>query len=221
MKDAERVIRMQQEIRRKLADIPGVDSASFANSVPTDGNNSNDVLYAEDRVYKEGELPPLRRFKFVTPGYFQTMGTRLIAGRDFTWTDLEQRRNVAIVSENMAREMWRDPAAALGKRIREGTKDDWREIVGVVGDVRHDGADQKAPTTVYWPLAMNNFWGNETFVQRGSVFVIRTRRAGSESLLAQIRQSGLVQVIRTSPSSAPAPWKRFIAARWRAAGSRW
>ena len=54
----------------------------------------------------------------------------------------------------MARELWRDPAAAIGKRIREGTKDPWREIVGVVGDVRHDGADQKAPTTVYWPVVM-------------------------------------------------------------------
>jgi len=112
----------------------------------------------------------------------------LAAGRDLTWTDLEQRKNVAIVSENMARELWREPAAAIGKRVREGSKDPWREIVGVAGDIRHDGADQKAPTTVYWPVVMDNFWGNEKFVQRGSVYVIRTDRAGSESLLTQIRQ---------------------------------
>ena len=49
--------------------------SAFANSVPTDGNNSTDLLYAEDRVYREGQLPPLRRFKFVAPGFFQTMGT--------------------------------------------------------------------------------------------------------------------------------------------------
>ena len=115
------------------------------------------------------------------------MGTPLAAGRDLTWTDLEQRKNVAIVSENMARELWREPAAAIGKRVREGSKDPWREIVGVAGDIRHDGADQKAPTTVYWPVVMDNFWGNEKFVQRGSVYVIRTDRAGSESLLTQIR----------------------------------
>jgi len=133
-------------------------------------------------------VPPLRRFKFVAPGFFQTMGTPLAAGRDLTWTDLEQRKNVAIVSENMARELWREPAAAIGKRVREGSKDPWREIVGVAGDIRHDGADQKAPTTVYWPVVMDNFWGNEKFVQRGSVYVIRTDRAGSESLLTQIRQ---------------------------------
>jgi hypothetical protein len=115
------------------------------------------------------------------------MGTPLIAGRDLTWTDLEQRRNVVLISENFARELWHDPARALGKRLREGAKDSWREIVGVVGDVRHDGADQKAPTTVYWPVAMNGFWGNENFLQRRSVYVIRTLRAGSQSLLDQIR----------------------------------
>jgi predicted permease len=188
VKEQERVLRMQQEIRRKLAEIPGVTSVSYANSVPTDGNNSTDVLYAEDRVYAEGQVPPLRRFKFVTPDFFQTMGTRLIAGRDLTWTDVEQRRNVAMVSENFARELWLSPAGALGKRIREGAKDEWREIIGVVGDVRHDGADQKAPATIYWPVAMSNFWGNEKFLQRRSVYAIRTDRAGSQGLTAQIRQ---------------------------------
>jgi predicted permease len=189
VKEPDRVFRLQQEIRRKIADIPGVASVSFGSSVPTDGNNSTDVLYAEDHVYSEGQVPPLRRFKFVTPGFFQTMGTPLVAGRDLTWTDLEQRRNVTIISENMARELWHDPATALGKRIRESAKDSWREIVGVVGDVRHDGADQKAPTTVYWPVVMENFWGNEKFVWRGPVYAIRTSRAGSESLLTQIRQT--------------------------------
>jgi len=188
VKEPVRVIRMVEQMQQKLAAIPGVTSVAFANSVPTDGNNSTDLLYAEDRFYREGQLPPLRRFKFVAPGFFQTMGTRIIAGRDFTWTDLYDLRNTCIVSENMAREMWRDPSAAIGKRIREGMKDSWREIVGVVEDVRHDGADQKAPTAVYWPILMNNFWDNPTFVQRGVVFAVRTNRAGSESFLQQARQ---------------------------------
>ncbi len=189
VKEPERVLRMQQEIRRKLVELPGVTSVSFANSVPTDGNNSTDVLFAEDRVYAEGQVPPLRRFKFVSPGFFQAMGTPLIAGRDLTWTDIEQRQQVAIVSENFARELWQNPSAALGKRIREGGADPWHEIIGVVGDIRHDGADKKAPATIYWPVIMNNFWGNETFLPRRSVFVMRTGRAGTEGLLTQIRQA--------------------------------
>jgi predicted permease len=189
VKEPVRVIQMFQEILRRISAVPGVSSASFANSVPTDGNNSTDLLYAEDRTYREGQLPPLRRFKFVAPGFRQTMGTPLITGRDFTWTDIHDQRPVAMISENMAREMWRDPATAIGKRIREGMKDSWREIIGVVADVRYDGADQKAPTTVYWPVIMNNFWGNATFVQRGESYAIRSSRAGSESFLKEIRQA--------------------------------
>ena len=189
VKEPVRVIRMEQEMQQKLAAIPGVSSVAFANSVPTDGNNSTDLLYAEDRFYREGQLPPLRRFKFVAPGFFQTMGTRLIAGRDFTWTDIYDMRNTCIVSENMARELWHDPSVALGKQVREGMKDSWREVVGVVADVRHDGPDQKAPTTVYWPILMTNFWGNPTFVERGVVLAMRTNRAGSESFLQQARQA--------------------------------
>ena len=120
VKEPDRTIRTYQEIQRKLSEIPEVASAAFANSVPTDGNNSTDILYAEDHVYREGQLPPLRRFKFVAPGFFETMGTRLVAGRDYTWTDIYEQRPVTIVSrEHGARNVAR-PAAALGKRIREG-----------------------------------------------------------------------------------------------------
>ena len=189
LKEPVRVIRMQQEIQDKLAAIPGVTSVAFANSVPTDGNNSTDLLYAEDRAYSEGQLPPLRRFKFVAPGYFKTIGTPLVAGRDYTWSDIYDERKYTIVSDNMAREMWGSPAAALGKRIREGMKDDWREIIGVVGDVHHDGADQKPPTVVYWPLLMQQFWGDKTFVQRGVVYAVRSSRAGSQTFLDQVRQA--------------------------------
>jgi predicted permease len=157
--------------------------------VPSDSNNSTDLLYAEDRVYSEGQLPPLRRFKFIAPGFFKTIGTPLVAGRDYTWTDIYEERKYAIVSENMAREMWRSPAAALGKRIREGMKDDWREIIGVASDVHHDGADQKPPTVVYWPLLMKQFWNNDTFVERGVVYAVRSPRAGSQSFLKQVRQA--------------------------------
>src|SRR5450432_2017336 len=180
---------MLREIERKLSSIPGVSSVAMANSVPTDGNSSTDLLYAEDRTYREGQLPPLRRFKFVAPGFFQAMGTRLVAGRDFSWTEINDRRPVAIVSENMAREMWHDPRAALGKRIRERMNDPWREIVGVTEDVRHDGPDQKSPTTVYWPVLMKNFWGSEIQVQRGVAYAIRSSRAGSESFLKEVREA--------------------------------
>ncbi len=189
VKEPDQVIAMFREMERKLGGIPGVRSVAMANSVPTDGNTSTDLLYAEDKIYREGQLPPLRRFKFVAPGFFETMGTPLIAGRDFNWTEITARRPVAMVSENMAREMWNDPRSALGKRIREGMNDPWREIVGVVGDVHSDGPDKKAPTTVYWPVLLNNLYGNDVYLQRGVTFAIRSSRVGSESFLKEVREA--------------------------------
>jgi predicted permease len=189
VRESVRVMRMQNEMMDKLAAIPGVTSVAMANSAPLEGNNANDLVYAEDKQYAVGQIPPIRRFRFVTPGFFQTTGTALIAGRDFTWTDLYEKRRVAMVSENMAREMWGEPRAALGKRIREGGTDPWREIVGVVGDVRDDGVQAKAPAFTYWPAMMDGFWGNAVRVNRSGVFVIRTSRAATESLLAEARQA--------------------------------
>jgi predicted permease len=123
----------------------------------------------------------------MSPGYLQTLGTPLIAGRDFTWTDLYGLRNVAIVSENLARELWGSPTAALGKRIREGMNDPWREIVGVADDVYDNGVNEAAPTIVYWPVLMGPFWADQVRVNRGGAFVIRTSRAGTETFLADAR----------------------------------
>jgi putative ABC transport system permease protein len=189
VKEPERVLAMFQEMQQRISAIPGVASASYSNWAPTDGNTSSDVLYAADRTYRDGELPPLRRFHYVAPGFFQTIGTRLIAGRDYTWRDLQDKRNVVIVSENLARDLWRDPSAALGKRIREGMKDDWREIIGVVENLHDDGADKKPPSIVYWPAMLKNIYGQPTYVQRSALYAIRSTRAGSESFLKEIRQA--------------------------------
>ena len=184
----DRVVRMDQAILDKLAAIPGVSSVSFSNSVPLDGYNTNDVLYAQDHVLGEGELPPVRRFKYISPRSFATLGTRLVAGRDLDWTDIYQKRPVAIISENFAREYWRNANGALGKRIRVASNDDWREIVGVAQDVHDNGVDQAAPATAYWPVMQDRFEGQKEMLQRGIAFAIRSPRAGSQVFINEIQQ---------------------------------
>ncbi len=186
---AERVIRAEQEIQNKLAAIPGVSSVSFSSAIPMDGYNSNDPVFAEDRTYAEGELPPIRRFKFVSPGFLATIGAPLVAGRDITWEDTYQRIPVALISENLAKEYWHDARNALGKRIRVGNNDDWREIVGVVANIYDNGVDSPAPTSVYWPVIMSHFEGQKENLRRGTAFVIRSPRAGSEAFLNELRQT--------------------------------
>jgi predicted permease len=182
------VLRLQQTIADQIATIPGVKSVSFTTSIPLDGYGSNDPIYAQDRTYKPGELPGIRRFKFIAPGLLGTVGTPLIAGRDFNWAEMYQKRPVAIVSENVARELWHDPGMALGKMIRVGTTDDWREIVGVARDVHDDGVSDPPPSSVYWPLLLDRFEGQPEVVRRNVGFVIRSPRAGSAEFMREVQQ---------------------------------
>jgi predicted permease len=183
------VFRMQQAIQEKMAAIPGVESVSFGNAVPMDGNGWHDPVLAQDRNYADGAMPPLREFVFGAPGFLKTLGIPLIAGRDFTWDEIYQKRPVGMVSENFAREYWGSPMNALGKRIRVSTKDDWREIVGVIGNVHQDGMTKDAPTIAYWPTLLTHFESDQFSVRRFVVFAIRTPRAGSENLMKDVRQA--------------------------------
>jgi predicted permease len=187
--DKERVLRTEQAIADKLAAIPNVSSVAFSTAIPMDGHDSNDPIFAQDRTYRVGELPPIRRFIFVSPGYFSTMNTPLAAGRELTWAETYQKRPVALVSENLAREYWGSAENAIGKKIRVATTDDWREIVGVSRDVYYDGVSKKAPSTVYWPIWRDRFEGQKESVNRGITFVVRSPRAGSATFLSQVQQA--------------------------------
>lgn len=187
--DRVRVVHMQQEIANKIAAIPGVASVAYTTAVPLNGSGMINPLYVQDRVYKENQIPAVRRFKFISPGFFATMGTPLVAGRDITWDDTYQKRHVAIVSEGMARETWHSPANALGKWVRMGSTDDWTEIVGVAADTRDDGIDKPSPPAVYFPVFQANFQGNKENVTRGVWFVIRSGRAGSAAFMSEVQQA--------------------------------
>jgi predicted permease len=187
--DPLQVVRMEEAIVDKIAALPGVSLVALSSVVPMTNSGWADPLYASDRAYTESQLPPIRRFRFVSPGLPRTLGASLVAGRDFTWADTYEKREIAMVSENLAREMWGSPAAALGKRVRENHKAPWREIVGVVSDVRDDGVNQKAPTVVFWPLLMDKFEGDEVVVQRTLAYVIRSTRTGSQGFLDEISRA--------------------------------
>src|SRR6202045_2638039 len=189
VKEPERVVRMEEEILHKLEAIPGVSSVSIGTKLPMDSEGWHDPILLEGRIYAAGEFPPLRLFKFVSPGFLKTLGTPLVAGREISWTDTYNKIPVAMISESLAREYWREPADALGKRIQVSTKDDWREIIGVVGDVHDDGVNKKPPTSVYWPLLQARFESDDVSVRRDVAFIIRSPRAGSESFLKDVRQA--------------------------------
>ena len=192
MAQGERVARMQNDILGKLADVPGVSSVGFASEMPLENIPPDwDAIRCETQPLNGAQIPPMRMFQRVSPGFFHTAGTRLVAGREYTWTDLYGKRPVAILSENLARELFGSPSAAIGKRIAPSLPNSpLNEVVGVVEDVRQNGVQEPAPATVYWPaFGPNIYHRDETYVERDVTFVIRSARAGSPSFLQQIHQA--------------------------------
>ena len=189
VKDPVAVVHTEQQILDKLAAIPGVSSVGLTTVIPMDGSGWHDPVFVEDHPLTEGQLPAIRLYKFISPGLLKTMGNQLVAGRDFTWAETYEKRPVVMISENLARELWRDPAAAIGKRVRENLKTPWHEIIGVVGDEHDDGLNQKAPSIVVWPILMENFAGDQTFARRTLSYMIRSTRTGSSGFVKEIGQA--------------------------------
>jgi predicted permease len=189
--DPRQVTRTQNEIVNRMAAIPGVKSAAFVSEMPMEGYDSSwDEIFAQDKTYATDQIAPLRLFKNVSPGFYETAGTRIIAGRDLNWAEVYSLRPVVMISENLAREMWGSPSAAIGKHLREFPSMPWYEVIGVIQDVREHGVQEKAPEIVYWSPLIGNPDGPHAPDAIGTVtFVIRTERAGTESLLSEIRQA--------------------------------
>jgi putative ABC transport system permease protein len=205
-RDQEQITRIEHEILDKIAALPGVVEAGFASHVPMDPGN-NGLTIVEGQTLAPGETAPGRRWIRVSPGYFAAMGTRMIAGRDVTWSDIETGGRVAVISENFARELAAEPADALGLRIRPGpfAQDDWKEVIGVVQNVQQDGLQGTAPSTLYWPTLSSNTLGVPVSATSSVAFAIRSERAGTTGLVEEIRAA-----VRSVSASVPVAQERTV-----------
>jgi putative ABC transport system permease protein len=187
--DPQTYTRIQHEILDKIAALPGVASAGFAGALPMESPPLRPPILLEGQTV--GETPTTTRgVRFVSPGYFETMGTRIVAGRDITWSDIEAGGRVVVISEDFARELAPEPAGALGKRIRTyAATDAWREVVGVVQNVREAGLYENTSSVVYWPTLVENMYGSPVLGTPFAAFVIRSERAGAASLMDEVRQA--------------------------------
>jgi predicted permease len=188
VKDEDQAVATHEQIVRRLEAIAGVQSVGISSSVTMDGNGNNDPIWVEDFPFDASKVPPLRRHKYIGEKYFETMGNTLVAGRYISWDDVHNAANVALVSENLAREYWGEPSKAIGRRIRRNPKADWVEIVGVTGNERQDGSTEPAPTIIYWPMKSRGFDGVVS-VQRSQAYVIRSSRLNDPGFLSEVQQA--------------------------------
>jgi len=149
--DSGRTVTFFQDVIARVERIPGVRSVAGASAVPLLSNESSPFRVdgglssnrAHDIVYAEQPK--------ITPGYFQTMGIRLTRGREFAELDTPKSQPVAIVSESLVKSYW-SGEDAIGKRLSIDDQQ-WRSVVGIVQDVRHDGLERPARPTIYIPAA--------------------------------------------------------------------
>ena len=172
------VVAFQHRAVARLAEIPGVTAASLSYGLPYKG-----LRGVGHYVGDGGEHTLTARINGISPAYFQVTGTRLAAGRSFTPADMALAPKVVIISDAMARRLFRD-GRALGRRVRDA--DDgpgaWREVVGVVGDVRSiDVAQEPAPYQLYLPAAQDP--------RRDLVLAVRTEGVGAAATAAAIRSA--------------------------------
>ncbi len=183
-----------EAMARRLEEMSGVVAVGLTTSVPMDHRAGFDPVYVEGFPLPEGQQPPIRRFKWVGGGYPNAIGNPVLAGRPITWDDIRQRARVVMITESIAREFWGEPAKAVGRRISTGFgPGDWREVVGVVGNVLDDGIDRGPVDIVYWPMVMEGFWretrGDALFAQRAMGYVIRSPRVGTPGFLDEVRDT--------------------------------
>ncbi len=178
---------MFESMLRGMEARPGIESVAISSSMTMDGHDSNDAVYVEGFPTPEDQLPPIRRFKWISPGYFATMGNPVLAGRELTWEDIHGPRAVAVISKTLADAYWDRPSDAVGKRIRSDPKSIWREVVGVVGPVHDDGVAEDPVAVVYWPLALEDFWEKPYVAYRWAGFVVRSDGVGTQGLMDEMR----------------------------------
>lgn len=188
------VAAMYEAIVHGIEAIPGVSSVGLATAIPMDGSNNWNPFYVRDPEYAAAARGVTRRHKWIAEGYLESLQIPLLAGRSFTWEDVRNRAPLAMLSERLAREVFGSPEAAIGRYVAARPDPPvWKEVIGVVKDVREDGLTDDPPLLVYWPHATLGFWegnaANQVQVWRAAGIAIRSDRVGTPGFLRELEQA--------------------------------
>jgi predicted permease len=180
-----------QEILQRIGSVPGIEAAGISDNLPLDMNRSW-MLRVKGRDYREGELPGTFVY-MVTPGYLNVMGIHLLAGRDITWQDGDDKERVVIINQTAARRLWpgEDPVGRMAMVNAGETR-----VIGVVADVRESSAETEPGWQMYLPAAQ--------FGPVGAQLVVRTK------LSPDVLASSVIAALRAINPAQPAVEFRSI-----------
>ena len=175
--DNRRVAAFERQVLEGLHGRAGIQSAGFATYLPLSGSDNGWAFFIENQ-------PPLpvgtfnfAKYRPVSEGYFETLGIPLLRGRLFTAADVADSPWVVVINDSMARQYWgsKNP---VGERLRFNGPP-WRTVIGVVGDVRHQGLDGEPRPEMYMPV------DQAANLETGPTIVVRTgldARAGAAAV---------------------------------------
>ncbi|HZI41587.1 MAG TPA: ABC transporter permease, partial [Gemmatimonadaceae bacterium] len=187
-------------VEARIAALPGVRSVGAISFLPLTGERSASDFSVPGRPIPPKGSEPVGDMRAVTPGYFQAMGIPIKAGRPLLSTDVANSPSVAVVSETLARTMWPNESA-VGKFIDyEWDKKLHVQIVGVAGDVHHEGVDKQPFMEIYRPLPQ--------FVYSTMTLVVRT--AGDPSAIANPLREAVRSVDRDQPVGRLEPLEAIV-----------
>lgn len=186
----------------RIRALPGVVAAGATNDLPLAGGENVFAFMIEGRPPEATSDLPTATYALASPGYFEALGVTLLRGRTFGELDHAEAPRVAIISQGLAERYFpgRDP---IGERISiTNAPETWREIVGVVGNVRHVALDEVNALHVYEPIAQ--------LAPTTYHFVVRS--AGPNAGLPQALRAIVREVDPEQPVIRLAPMETFLIA---------
>jgi predicted permease len=144
-------VRYFQTVLDRIRRVPGVDRVGLISEIPFGSSDTNGGLAIDGRTFPPGEGPMAQK-RIVSAGYFEALGIPVKRGRTFNETDRDTAEPVMVVSESFARR-WFPDDEAIGKRVAfQWDMEGFQTVIGVVGDVKHNGLDEQAAPAVYVTL---------------------------------------------------------------------
>ena len=176
--DADAIRRARRELETRFRQVPGVITVGASSALPLTGADSRGGITVEGFERTENDAPVRAHVRMITPDYFRAMGIRLAEGRSFSDADNTTAPPTVVINETMAKRYW--PAGSpIGKRMRfNRDKDPWREVVGIIKDVRHWGFDSAVNPEVYMP--------HEQQPTATLSFVVHTSAANAATLVPEV-----------------------------------
>lgn len=195
-----------QRLLERVRELPGIHSAGAVTDVPLFGGSSTG-FDVEGRPLAKPDERPITDFRSATPDYFQTMGMALVAGRSFMFNDNANSPPIAVINETLAHRYF-GKENPIGKRIGLSRPTDWREIVGVIHDVRNYGLAAEVKPECYLPYLQNA----PDYLGGSASWMIMVVRTESDPLgyVAAIKET-LQKIDKDQPISSIRPMTAYLA----------